>query len=136
MCDDGGVVPRGCGTLKAPGPQCESFSDTKAMCGKLSRGLRPRVAEKAVDCILSKSGKQSICDFRGANECALAAVHKACIEPSTQSSCTPVVRACNGQLSMRDCQSLLSAVTDKHRREMLSCVTEGCSIDYCLYNIE
>jgi hypothetical protein len=103
---------------------------------KLSRGLRPRVAEKAVDCILSKSGKQSICDFRGANECALAAVHKACIEPSTQSSCTPVVRACNGQLSMRDCQSLLSAVTDKHRREMLSCVTEGCSIDYCLYNIE
>jgi len=136
MCDDSGAAPKSCAPLKAPGPQCESFSDTKNMCGKLSRGLRPRVAEKAVDCLLSKSGKQAICDFRAASECALAAVHKACIEPSTQAACSNVVRACSGRLTMNDCQSLLSAVADKHRRAMLSCVTEGCSIDYCMYDIE
>jgi hypothetical protein len=106
------------------------------MCNKLSRGLRPRVAEKAVDCLLAKSGKQSICDFRAASECALSAIRKACIEPSTQSLCATPVRACGGSLSMKDCQSLLSAVNVKHRRSMIACVTEGCSIDYCMYDLE
>lgn len=136
MCEEGGVPPKGCNTLRAPGPQCESFLDTKGMCTKLARGLKPRVAEKAVDCLLAKSGKQSICDFRVGSECAMSAVRKACIEPSTQSTCAPVVRACSGNLSMKDCQSLLSAVEAKHRRSMVSCMTEGCSIDYCMYDIE
>jgi hypothetical protein len=136
MCEEGGAPPKGCGTLRAPGPQCESFLDTKGMCSKLARGLKPRVAEKAVDCLLAKSGKQSICDFRVGSECAMSAVRKACIEPSTQSTCAPVVRACSGNLSMKDCQSLLSAVESKHRRSMVSCMTEGCSIDYCMYDIE
>lgn len=136
MCEEGGVAPKGCGSLRAPGPQCESFADTKAMCSKLARGLKPRVAEKAVDCLIAKSGKQSICDFRVGSECAIAAVHKACIEPVTQSTCAPIVRACSGNLSMKDCQSLLSAVGDKHRRSMVSCMTEGCAIDYCMYELE
>ncbi len=136
MCDEGGVAPTGCGTLRAPGPTCESFTDTKAMCGKLARGLRPRVAEKAVDCMLTKSGKQAVCDFNLANQCGMLAVQKACIEPSTQAACAPVVRACGGAVQMRDCQLLLSAVTSKNRRNMISCITEGCSVDYCMYDIE
>jgi hypothetical protein len=136
MCEEGGVAPTGCGTLRAPGPQCESFSDTKAMCGKLARGLRPRVAEKAVDCILAKSGKQAVCDFNLGNQCALAAMQKGCIEPSTQAACTQIVRSCSGNLPMRDCQMLLSSVTTKNRRNMMACMTEGCSADYCTYNIE
>jgi hypothetical protein len=136
MCDEGGVAPTGCGTLRAPGPTCESFTDTKAMCGKLARGLRPRVAEKAVDCILSKSGKQTVCDFNLANQCGMLALQKVCIEPSTQGACAPIVRACGGAVQMRDCQSLLSAVTSKNRRNMISCITEGCSVDYCMYDIE
>jgi hypothetical protein len=136
MCDDGGVVPTGCGTLRAPGPQCESFSDTKSMCGKLAKGLRPRVAEKAVDCILAKSGKQTVCDFNLANLCAVAAMQKACIEPATQASCTQLVRSCGGTLQMRDCQVLLSSVTNRNRRSMIACMTEGCSADYCMYNVE
>jgi len=136
MCDEGGVAPTGCSTLRAPGPQCESFSDTKVMCGKLARGLRPRVAEKTVDCILAKSGKQAVCDFNLANQCGLAAMQRACIEPSTQAACAPAVRACGGSLQMRDCQALLSSVTPKNRRNMISCVTEGCSIDYCMYDVE
>lgn len=136
MCDEGGVAPTGCGTLRAPGPQCESFSDTKRTCGKLARGLRPRVAEKAVDCFLAKSGKQTICDFNLASQCAVAAVQRGCVEPSTQATCAPLVRGCGGSLQMRDCQALLSSVNSKNRRNMISCMTEGCSIDYCVYDIE
>lgn len=136
MCDDGGVAPKGCSTLRAPGPQCESFTDTRDMCGKLARGLKPRVAEKAVDCLLAKSGKQAICSFDTANQCGMAAVRKGCIEPSTQSACGPAVRACGGRLAMKDCQALVSSVTDKNRRSMIACVTEGCSIDSCMYSVE
>ncbi|UQA59438.1 hypothetical protein [Polyangium aurulentum] len=135
-CDDAGVRPLSCAPLRAPGPQCESFADTKDMCNKLSHGLRPRVAEAAVDCILAKSGKQAICSFEVANQCATAAARKACIEPKTQAACAPLVRACNGQLAMKDCQSMLSAVTEKNRRRMLTCMTEGCSADYCMYEVE
>lgn len=136
-CDDGGVAPKGCSTLRAPGPQCESFMDTRDMCGKLARGLMPHVAEKAVDCLLAKSGKPSICTFDAANQCGMSAVRKAsCIEPSTQSACAPAVKACGGRLAMKDCQALLSSVTSKNRQNMIACVTEGCSIDYCMYSIE
>jgi hypothetical protein len=136
MCDEGGAAPTGCGTLRAPGPQCESFSDTKRMCGKLARGLRPRVAEKAVDCMVAKSGKQAICDFNLANQCGLAALQNGCVEPSAQSACTPLVKQCGGSLQMRDCQALLSSVTSKNRRNMISCMTEGCSVEYCMYDVE
>jgi hypothetical protein len=135
-CDDGGAAPKSCASLRAPGPQCESFADTKAMCGKLAHGMRPRVAEAAVDCILVKSGKQSICSFEVGNQCAVAAARKACIEPNTQAACAPLVRACGGKLAMKDCQSMLSAVTEKNRRRMLTCMTEGCSADYCMYEVE
>ncbi|MDI1445747.1 hypothetical protein [Polyangium sp. 6x1] len=136
-CDDDGVAPKGCDTLRAPGPQCESFMDTRDMCGKLAHGLKPHVAEKAVDCLLAKSGKQSICTFDAANQCAMSAVRKApCIEPSTQSACAPVVKACGGRLAMKDCQALLSSVTSRNRQNMIACVTEGCSTDYCMYSVE
>ncbi|MDI1429848.1 hypothetical protein [Polyangium sorediatum] len=136
-CDDDGVAPKGCSTLRAPGPQCESFTDTRDMCGKLAHGLKPSVAEKAVDCLLAKSGKQSICSFDAANQCGMSAVRKAsCVEPSTQSACSPAVKACGGRLAMKECQALLSAVTSKNRQNMIACVTEGCSIDYCMYSVE
>ncbi|MDI3287734.1 hypothetical protein [Polyangium sp. 15x6] len=137
VCDDGGPAPKGCDTLRAPGPQCESFFDTREMCGKLAQGLKPRVAEKAVDCLLAKSGKQSLCSFDIANQCGMSAVRKAsCVEPSTQSACAPAVKACGGRLAMKDCQALLSSVNRKNRENMLACVTEGCSIDYCMYSVE
>lgn len=136
MCDEGGAAPTGCGTLRAPGPQCESFSDTKSICSKFARGFRPRVAEKAVECLLAKSGKQAICDFSVASQCGVAAVQKGCVDPSTQSTCQPIVRKCGNSLQMRDCQALLSSVSSKNRRNMISCITEGCALDYCMYDIE
>jgi len=135
ICDDGGLAPTGCSSIRAPSSQCESFSETKSMCGKLAHGLKPKIAEKAVDCLLAKSGKQPICVFGVANDCAMAAVKKACIDPSTQASCTPLVRNCGGRLNMRDCQSLLSAVVSSNRREMIACMTEGCSTEYCMYDV-
>jgi hypothetical protein len=86
--------------------------------------------------MLAKSGKQAVCDFNLANQCGIAAIQKGCIEPSTQAACAPVVRACPGGVQMRDCQLLLSSVTTKNRRNMIACMTEGCSADYCMYNIE
>lgn len=137
MCDDGGPAPTGCSTIRAPSSQCESFSETKSMCSKLAHGLKPRIAEKAVDCLLAKSGKQPICVFGVANDCGMAAVQKAaCVDPSTQAECTTLVRNCGGRLNMRDCQSLMSAVVTGNRRSMIACMREGCSTEYCMYEVK
>jgi hypothetical protein len=135
-CDNDVGSPPSCASLRAPGPQCESFDDTKSTCAKLGRGLRPRVAERAVDCILAKSGKQGICQFDVAMQCASSAVKKACIEPKTQAACAPLVKQCQGNLKMSDCQAALSAVTAKNRKRMITCMTEGCGIDYCWWEVE
>lgn len=137
MCDDGGLAPTGCSSIRAPSSQCESFSETKSMCSKLAHGLKPKIAEKAVECLVSKSGKQPICVFGVANDCGVAAVQKAaCIDPATQAECSTLVRNCGGRLNMRDCQSLMSAVVTGNRRNMIACMREGCSTEYCMYDVQ
>lgn len=137
MCDEGGPAPTGCSKLRAPSSQCESFSETKSMCSKLARGLKPKIAEKAVDCLVSKSSKQAICVFGVANDCGAAAIQKAaCIDPSTQAECSTLVHNCGGRLNLRDCQSLMSAVVTGNRRNMIACMREGCSTEYCMYEVQ
>jgi hypothetical protein len=133
-CNDVGAAPKSCASLRAPGPQCESFSYTKTRCAALAKGLRPRVAEAAIDCILARSGKPSICAFDVESVCVTTAMRRACIDASTQSACAPVVGGCRGGLKMNDCQALLSSVAAKHHSRMITCMTEGCSIDYCTYD--
>ena len=87
-------TPGNCGLLKAPGPQCESFADTKDECGHMAKGLKPRVAQRAVDCFLSKSGQKSVCDFQLPQNCAVEAIAEACIDPAVGPACDSILSNC------------------------------------------
>ncbi len=137
QCDnDVGTVPA-CSIAKPPGPFCESFSDTKANCKSFKTSFRAAVAAKAVACLNATSGTQDACDFSKSESCAAEAIRSACVQPSTFNACSPVVSQCASyswsKLSMGDCQSLLSAVKDGKRQSMITCMTEGCSIESCTW---
>lgn len=138
-CDnDTGTVPA-CSIAKPPGPHCESFSDTKASCKAFRGGLRGAIAAKAVACLNAVSGTPDVCDWERSQKCGNAAVHTACIQPSTFNQCSPILSQCAGyawsKLTMDDCQRLLSAVKDGQRQAMITCMSEGCSADSCMWSL-
>jgi hypothetical protein len=138
-CDnDTGTVPT-CSIKAPPGPHCESFSETKMACKTYKSGLRGAIAAKAVSCLNAVSGTQDVCGYEKSQNCALEAIRTACIQPSTFNQCSPLVSQCAGnrwgKLDIDDCQKLLSSVKDGKRQAMITCMTEGCSIDSCLWSL-
>jgi hypothetical protein len=138
-CDNDTGTVAACSINAPPGPHCESFADTKAACKSYKSGLRGGIAAKAVACLNKVSGTPDVCDWEKAQSCALEAVRTACIQPSTFNQCSPLVSQCAanqwGKLSIDDCQRLLSSVKDGKRQAMITCMTEGCSIDSCMWSL-
>jgi hypothetical protein len=140
-CNNAVGAPGDCSTLRAgAGPSCESFAETKRTCGKFKKGLRPRTAAKTVACLLAKSGSRSICSFDVATQCVLESLRSVCIDPATAASCKSVVATCSSMgrssINQASCQAALSAVQDRNRKEMVSCMTEGCAVNHCFYDLK
>lgn len=136
-CDnDTGTVPS-CSIAAPPGPFCESLSDTKAACKSYKSSFRGAIAAKAVACLNAASKTPAICDYQKAETCGTEAIRTACVQPSTFNACSPIVSTCAGsswsKITMQDCQQLLSAVKDGKRQQMITCMTEGCSIESCTW---
>lgn len=134
-----------CGTLRAPGPQCESFNDTKDDCSHLARGFKPRVAQKAVACILAKSGTQAICDFQLTQKCSASAAADSCLDPATGPTCDSIMAACSGggrgrgrgtPLTKVACMHALSSLTGSNRSRVGSCIAESCGVELCFYDLK
>jgi len=136
-CDNDTATVPACSISAPPGPVCESFSDAKSSCKSYKTGLRGAVAARAIACLNAASGTPDICDYTKSEACATAAIRTACIQPSTFNACSPVVSMCAGyswsKLNMQDCQQMLSSVKDGKRGAMITCMTEGCSLDSCTY---
>lgn len=137
VCDNDTATVPACSISAPPGPYCESFADTKATCKGVKKVLRGAIAEKAVTCLNAASGTQGICDFSKVESCLSTAIRAACVQPSTFSACAPVIAQCAGsswsKITMTDCQALLSSVKDGKRAEMITCMSEGCSIESCTW---
>ena len=132
-----------CNTLRAPGPQCESFNDTKDDGGHLARGFKPRVAQKAVACILAKSGTQAICDFSLVQKCSASAAADSCLDPATGPACDTIMSTCAGRgrgrgttLTRVACMHALSALTGSNRSRVGSCIAESCGVELCFYDLK
>jgi hypothetical protein len=138
-CDNDTGTVAACSIQGPPGPSCESLSDTKAACKSYKTGLRGAIAAKAVACLNKVSGTADICDYTKSESCATEAIRSACVQPSTFNACSGVMATCGGmswsKLSMQDCQQLLSATKDGKRKAMISCMTEGCSIESCTWQL-
>jgi hypothetical protein len=137
-CNDMQGKPGKC-QFKAPGPQCESFRDLPNECQLLTKFLKPKVAERAVDCIAKKSGTPDICEFALPSRCATEAIRNGvCPDKAAEKNCASLVANCSskrGSLSLEECKAGYSAVTPKSQKKMLSCMSEFCTIEHCLYQL-
>jgi hypothetical protein len=134
-----------CGTLRPPGPSCEGFDDLKETCSTLARSLQPRVAQKAVACILAKSGTRAMCDFRTPSRCVLGALAAACTDPAVETTCASIASNCGPgrvplggapMITKPPCIQALSAVSGPQRDSVRSCVSEECSLNSCFLGLQ
>jgi hypothetical protein len=129
-----------CTGLRPAGPTCESFLDTVEQCNGFVRGMQPRAASKAVACLAARSGRRDICQFDAGQKCAQEGVKAACIEPFSAQPCRTLMSSCSnnrfGKISMQQCQRALSAVKGRNRPQLMTCMTESCSADYCFYALQ
>ncbi len=130
-------APKAC-ALKAPGPSCESFSDTKKECPTLNGLLKPRVAAAAIDCMNRRSGTKDICEFNVSSICAYEALESACLEPSAKAVCNKVMSRCGGpkgrynKMTQAACEAGVSGISDAKRAKFISCISEFCRFEVCL----
>lgn len=138
-CDNDTGTAAACAISGPPGPYCESLSDLKAACKGYKTAFRGAIAAKAVACLNAASGKPEACDYTKTESCTTEAIRSACIQPSTFNACSGVMSTCGGmswsKLTMQDCQQLLSATKDGKRKAMISCMTEGCSLESCTWSL-
>jgi hypothetical protein len=133
-------IPDPC-LLWAPGPACESFSDTKAECQKLGRFLTPRAAQKTIECLRDKSGTADICLFNVGPLCFLQALGSVCVDtsPSVEATCQRVMQTCERfdargrHVTLDGCKVALSAALPAKREAFATCVEESCSLVPCFY---
>jgi hypothetical protein len=119
-------------SLKAPSSHCESFDHTAALCRSFPEIMQPRAAEAAVDCMLSASGTDAICDWEITQRCTTAGLQATCVEPSMRPECERISSSCGGGLDVFTCQQALSAVKPQHVPRVASCVQEFCETTFCV----
>lgn len=129
-----------CSLRPAPGPSCESFSETRGDCPKLSRWLVPRVAERAAACLNAKSGKRDICLFNIGPSCVIESLSSVCLDgsPKITSSCERVMARCrkvdreSRHMTTAACKAAMSAILPVSQPKFVTCAAESCDLVPCL----
>ncbi len=133
-----------CQRLKPPpGPHCESFHSTMEECEIYGRALQPAAAERAVDCLAAKSGRQDICTYDAAGQCFVVGTLAIHPEPDATAPCQTVLNHCGGgsmhsaqDLNAMTCRTALSAVKTDRRDVLISCMNESCTVGGCLFDLD
>ena len=131
-------VDQRCRRLKAPGPTCESFEDTRASCSNLVRVLEPRVAERAVACLQRRSGTAAICSWDSASTCAESALGGISGDARSTRDCRAALHKCDASqhLDAATCQAAVTRVAPEHRDRLAACIAEFCEVGTCLMYLE
>lgn len=119
-------------SLRAPSSHCESFDHTLELCRSYPNFMQPRAAEAAVDCMLSASGTDAICDWEITQRCTNAGLQATCVDPNMRAECERMSGSCGGGLDVFSCQQALSAVRPQNIARVASCVQEFCEITFCV----
>jgi hypothetical protein len=119
--DEQGAAPA-CAPLK----QCAGFAFPRQKCEAYRRFFKPRVAQKALDC-LGKLGGQQACDACKVYRCGDLAMKSACADASADATCKQIIGRCPS-VSMTECQTYLSGLNAAGRQKVAACFTgkSGC----------
>lgn len=131
-----------CEALREPsGPFCEGFEETIALCPQFADMLRPTAAREAVACLTERSGSVAICGYEAVGGCFLAGLAAGSATAEAQQHCLDVMSNCRGSrwrgadLNETTCQRAVGAVRPDKVDDLVSCMTEGCGIQRCIYEL-
>ena len=131
-----------CQRLAPPsGPFCEGFDETAEMCPRFAELLRPSAARRAVACLEGRSGTMAICGYRTVEDCFLAGVSASTSTRQSGELCRDVMARCGSsrwrgdELNDTTCRRAIGAVRESDAKQLAACMTEGCSIKRCIYDL-
>lgn len=140
-CDFAGRMPT-CDAMRLPGPTCEQgLNVPPKVCNALPKVLKPRLAADLMTCLVDRSQQGGSCgpdDWVG--DCAERTLQRVCsLERAFEKECAELETRCSrfrtGTVTKDRCVRLVSAVLPSEQKSALTCVTEGCGVDYCLTSL-
>ncbi len=117
-CDDNHGNPGDC--KKA---DCRRTPFICQHCESYKAYFKPKIAERAVACVVAQSGTQ-LQDGCRTYQCGDAALKGACLDPLADPPCWAIARACS--ITTDECRGLLSGFNDAGRQKVLACAMSGC----------
>jgi hypothetical protein len=143
-CDDMVGTPARCADMRLPGPTCEQGMNVPPnVCDAIKRVAKPRIAEALTSCLVSRSKEGGACgpdDWVG--DCAERALDKVCsLDRSHERECREIESRCSRYrhgskaVTTDACVRLVSGVLPSEQRAALTCVSEGCGVDYCFVSL-
>ncbi len=127
------------GIRPPPGPYCESIYDTTQSCELYEQTMIAEAATKATACLTRKSGTRAVCTFNIAASCFLTGARAAPKHVDATRGCAGPMKRCGGNryrdpdMTAANCVAAVSAVQDRLRPKLISCIAEGCGVGSCLY---
>jgi hypothetical protein len=121
-CKDDQGTAGSCAVMKS----CSGFPFPREECEAYRKHYKPKVAQRALDCLAKLSAAQ-VCDACNTYRCGNLALKSACPDPSVDAQCTQITRRC-AAVSMSECRLYLSGLNAAGRAKMVSCLTSksGC----------
>jgi hypothetical protein len=116
--------PGSCASLKID-KSCAPFPFVNSACSDALKYYKPKIAERAVSCIHSRTPKQ-LCDAMSVYDCKDYALHTACPDASSDASCAAIQQSCK-TTTLTECRTYLSGMNDLGRAEMVKCMAQNCS---------
>jgi hypothetical protein len=122
-CKDDEGAAGSCNVMK----RCSGFAFPKQQCESYRATLKPKVAQRAIDCLAKLTTKQVCDDACNTYRCGDRAMKTACPDPTADAPCTQITAKCHS-VSMTDCRMYLSGLTAAGRAKMVTCLTSksGC----------
>ena len=141
LCDDSVGTPAAC-----PGPGYSAEEGgcgvlTMKRCNEFKAAFKPKVAERAVECVNALKPNER-CDVARLNLCGHLALVNACAPAddvagadaaaagSVTAACQDVIRGCGGASlgpTMIDCRQTVAGLNDVGRANLSSCMKTHCS---------
>jgi hypothetical protein len=122
-CNDDVGVPGSCAAVRLPGG-CSSFPFICEHCEGYKAFFKPRIAQRAVECVVAQRG-HDLGDGCRTYQCGDEALQSACPDRSADQPCRTIAAQC--QTTREECRSLLSGMNAAGRARVASCAAQGCS---------
>jgi hypothetical protein len=128
-CKDDEGTAGSCNAMKA----CSGFAFPKQQCESYRKALKPKVAQRAIDCLAKLTTKQVCDDACNTYRCGDRALKTACPDPSADAPCNQIVAKCRS-VSMNDCRTYLSGLNAAGRAKMVGCLTSKSGCGFGLFS--